>query len=107
MNEPLSSSLGRIRTEAKIRQAELIRDHPASEERIDEARKMIRAVLYEFAVGKIEFDDRDEILQMLQFARKTCIIQPEEPIATYQDEQVERGIRDEIPKKQQTFFFMP
>jgi len=49
--------------------------------------------------------ERQRILDILQFARTTCIIRPEEPITTYQDEQVMQA--EERPKTQQTLLFKP
>ena len=72
---------------------------------MEEARKLIHAALYEFALGKITAEERQRILDILQFARTACVVSPEEPIATRQDEQ-------EVPKEtrrknQQTFLFRP
>lgn len=110
MTESLSSILSRMRIESVIEQAVFIRDCSKSdcysfEERTKEARKLIHAVLYDCALGKISDEDRRRILDILQFARTTCVIRPEEPIATYQDE--EAVAEPDRPKKQQTFFFMP
>ena len=99
-----------MRMESVVRQAKFIRDFWQAdgysfEERTNEARKLIHAVLYDFALGKITAEERERILDILQFARTQCIIRPEEPIATYQDE--ETVSEEDRPKKQQTFFFMP
>jgi len=110
MTESLSSILRQMRMETLGRQAEFIRDCWQAdcysfEERTDEARKLIHSVLYDFSLGKITAEERERVLDILQFARTTCIIRPEEPIVTYQDE--EATPEEERPKKQQTFFFMP
>jgi len=110
MTESLSSVLRQMRMESLVRQAEFIRDCWQAdccglEERTDEARKLIQALLYDFALGKITAEERGRVLDILQFARTTCIIRPVEPIATYQDEAAIS--EEERPKKQQTFVFMP
>lgn len=109
MTESLSSILSRMRMQSLLEQAAFVRDSCESgysrEERTAEARKLIHAVLYDFALGKITEEDREQILDILQFARTSCVIRPEEPIATYQDE--EALPEPDRPKKQQTFFFMP
>ena len=110
MTESLSSVLRQMRMESLVRQAEFIRDCWQADcyslqERTDEARKLISAVLYDFALGKITAEERQRILDILQFAKTTCIIRPEEPIATYQDEETVPD--EERPKKQQTFLFKP
>ena len=75
------------------------------EERTNEGRKLIRAVLYDFALGKITAEERQRILDILQLTRTTCVVRPEEPIAAYQDEQVVQA--EGRPKIQQTFLFKP
>jgi len=110
MTESLCSVLRQMRMESLVRQAEFIRDCWQADcyslqERTDEARKLISAVLYDFALGKITAEERERVLDIVQFARTTGIIRPEEPIVTYQDE--EAIPEEERPKKQQTFFFMP
>ncbi|MBC8875348.1 MAG: hypothetical protein H8E44_38480 [Planctomycetes bacterium] len=110
MAESLSSVLSRMRIESLLEQAMFIRDCSKSdcysfEMRTKEARKLIHAVLYDSALGKIGEEDRRRILGILHFARTSCVIRTEEPIATYQDEEV--VAETDRPKKQQTFFFMP
>ncbi len=110
MTEPLSSVLSRMRMQSLLEQATFVRDSCGSEcyslkERTEEARKLIHAVLYDFALGKITREDRERVLDILQFARTSCVIRPEEPIATYQDD--EAIPEPDRPKRQQTFFFMP
>jgi len=110
MTESLSTILSRMRTQSLFEQATFIRDSCKSdcysfEERTEEARKLIYAVLYDSALGKITEEDRQRILDILHFARTSCVIRPEEPIATYQDE--DAVAEPDRPKKQQTFFFMP
>ena len=110
MTESLSDVLRHMRTKSLVQQAEFIRDCCQAEcysfeQRTDEARKLVHAVLYDFALGKITAEERQRILDILQFAKTTCIIRPEEPIATYQDEETVPD--EERPKKQQTFMFKP
>ena len=62
-------------------------------------------MLYEFALGKFSVEERQRVLDVLQFSKTTCIIRPEEPIATYQDEQVMQAKKR--PKTQQTLLFKP
>lgn len=106
MCETLASSLRVIRLDAMRSQAQAIRDYPDSDERTEEARKLIHAVLYDFALGRISDEEREQILDVLHFARKPCTICPDEPISTFLDED-DRAPGDERPKVQQTFFFMP
>ena len=71
-----------------LREAEIIRDHAACGERIEEARRLIRFVLYEFALGKIDASARDRILDVLQFAAEPPQVIHEQPVPAYQDEGV-------------------
>jgi hypothetical protein len=110
MTESLSAVLSRMRVQSLVEQAEFIRDccesHGYSfDERKKEARKLIHAVLYDYALSKITERDRQRILEILQFARTGCVIRTEQPIATYQDE--ETPPEPDRPKKQQTFSFIP
>jgi len=116
MAESLSSVLRQMRMESLFRQAEFIRDCWQAdcytlEERTEEARGMIRAVLYERALGQIDDTEKQRIVEILQFAKTPCTIEAQQPIPAYQDEEAERKILEEtgkdVPKKQQTFFFMP
>ena len=107
MSESLANSLRLIRIDSLLRQAEAIRDYSDSEEKTEEARKLIRFVLYEFALGRLDADTRHQILRVLNFARTRPVVIHEEPIGTYQDDEARRELQEQTPKKQQTFFFMP
>lgn len=107
MSKTLASSLRQIRIDAMRSESQAIRDYRDSDERTEEARKMIRFVLYEFALGRLDGDTRDKILRVLNFARTRPVVIHEEPIPTYQDDEARRDLQENIPKKQQTFFFMP
>jgi hypothetical protein len=84
--ESLPSALERHRLEFLLHQAETVRDYPDCAARMEEARKMIRSVLYEFALGRLPAETRDQILAVLQFGRTRPILINEEPIPAYQDE---------------------
>ena len=86
--ESLASILERHRLESLLREAEIIRDYTASGEQIEEARKLIRFVLYEFALGKIDASARDRILDVLHFAAERPRVIHEQPVPAYQDEGV-------------------
>jgi hypothetical protein len=107
MTQSLASSLRRARIDALLSQAEMIRDHRDCGQRTEEARKMIRSVLADFALGKMTEHERQQILDVLSFARTPCIIETLQPVTTFQDEEIERQIETDLPKKQQSFFFMP
>jgi hypothetical protein len=111
MSKSFVAILERLKTEAMLRQAEAIRDYPDCSERTEQARQMIRRVLYESALGTMTNDNRQQILDVLQLARSPCSIEPSQPIPTFQDERtLDEALKDagqEIPKKQRTFFFMP
>ena len=107
MSQTLADTLHLIRIDALVRQAEAIRDSSDSDDRLEEARKMIRTVLYESALGRIDPDTRHQILGVLNFARTRPVVIQQQPIPTYQDDEAQREFQEDIPKKQQTFFFMP
>jgi len=107
MSGTLAETVRLLRIDALMRQAETIRDFSECDEGLEEARKTIRAVLYEFALGRMDANTRDQILGVLEFARTRPIVIRQEPIPTYQDNEARRELREDIPKKQQTFFFMP
>ena len=116
MNESLSSVLRLMRMESFSEQAQFIHDCWQAEcysfeERTDEARKLISAVLYERALGRIDDEEKYRVLEKLQSARTPCTIETQEPVPTYQDEEAEKKVLQEdgkdMPKKQQKFFFMP
>lgn len=68
--ESLAEILQRHRLDARIREAEIIRDYPSGDERTEEARKLVRFTLYDFAVAKIDAAVRDRILGLLDFAHE-------------------------------------
>jgi len=68
--ESLAEILQCHRLEARIRDAEIIRDYPPGDERTEEARKLVRFTLYDFAVAKIDAAVRDRILGLLDFAHE-------------------------------------
>ncbi len=111
MTESLSAILRRHRVNSLVDQAKLIRDFPDADQRIVEARKMIYAVLYDRALGKIDDQEKQQVLENLQFASVPCTLESLEPLPSYQDEEavtkflVEQG--KDFPTNQQTFFFMP
>jgi len=111
MTESLSAILRRHRVNSLIDQARLIRDFPDVDQRIVESRKMIQVLLYDRALGEIDDQEKQRVLENLRFARVPCTIEGLEPLPSYQDEEAEKRIREEegkdLPKKQQTFFFMP
>jgi len=111
MTESLSAILRQHRVNSLIEQAKFIRDFPDADQRIAEARKMIQALLYDRALGKIDDDEKQRVLENLHFARLPCTLERLEPLPTYQDEEAEKKVMEEegndLPKKQQTFFFMP
>jgi hypothetical protein len=86
--ESLASILERHRLESLLREAEILRDHAACGERIEEARKLFRFVLYEFALGKIDTSARDRIRDVLHFAAERPRVIHEQPVPAYQDEGV-------------------
>jgi hypothetical protein len=86
--ESLASILERHRLESLLREAEMIRDHASCGGRMEEARKLIRFVLYEFALGKIDASARDRLLDVLHFAAERPRVIHEQPVPAYQDEGV-------------------
>jgi len=111
MTESLSAILRRHRVNSLVDQASLIRDFPDADQRIVEARKLIYAVLYDRALGKIDDQEKRRVLENLDFAKMPCTLESLEPLPSYQDEEAEKKVLEEegkdLPKKQQTFFFMP
>lgn len=69
MSETLAETLHRLRIETMLRQAQIIRDHPPSEERSREARRLLYGVMYDHALGRLSDDERERILCLLDFAR--------------------------------------
>lgn len=107
MSRTLAETVRLLRIDALMRQAETIRDFSPCDDRLREARKMIRAVLYEFALGRMDAKTREQILSVLEFARTRPVVIRQDPIPTYQDDEAQRELQEDVPKKQQTFFFMP
>ena len=69
MSETLAEGLHRLQIEALLRQAQIIRDHPPGEERSREARKLLYGVMYDHALGRLSYDEREQILSLVDFAR--------------------------------------
>ena len=69
MSQTLAEILHRQKIDALVRQAETIRLHPAGEERSREARKLIYAVMFDHALGRLSHAEREQILGLLDFAR--------------------------------------
>jgi hypothetical protein len=69
MSETLSDLLRRFRIETLVRQAEIIRDFPETEERTKEAAKLIYTVMYDHALGRLTHAEKAQILQTVDFAR--------------------------------------
>lgn len=111
MTESLSAILRRHRVDSLIQQARLILDFPDADQRIVESRKLIQALLYDRALGKINDDEKQCVLENLQFARVPCTLESLQPLPAYQDEEAEKQVLHRegktLPKKQQTFLFMP
>lgn len=77
MSETLAEILHRQQIEGLVRQAEAIRMHPPGEERSREARKLIYAVMFDHALGRLSHAEREQILGGLDFARDYHV--PESP----------------------------
>ncbi|HPM83877.1 MAG TPA: hypothetical protein PLF81_24390 [Candidatus Anammoximicrobium sp.] len=69
MSEKLGEALHRLRIETLVRQAQMIHDYPPGEERTGEARKLLYGVLYDHALGRLSYDERERILGLVDFAR--------------------------------------
>jgi len=106
MSEALSETLHRLHIEAQTQQAQAIRDCPNLDDRMEQARRMIRAIMYDFALSKISMDERRKLFGILHFAWEPCHICPDEPIHTFQDEEVEDAV-DDSPKRQLLLPFDP
>ena len=91
MTESLSAILRRHRVNSLVEQARLIREFPDADQRIAEARKMIPAVLYDRALGKIDDQEKQRVLENLQFARVACTVESLEPLPAYQDDEAEKS----------------
>ena len=77
MSETLAEILHRQQIEARVRQAETIRMHPPGEEHSREARKLLYAVMFDHALGRLSHAEREQILGRLGFARDFHV--PESP----------------------------
>lgn len=86
--DSLAAILERHRFDAMLREASVIRDYPECRERLDEAGKMIRFLLYEFALGRLDAGDRDRILDLLHFASEPVNLVHKHPIWVVQDDGV-------------------
>jgi hypothetical protein len=86
--ESLAAVLERHRLDARIREAEIIRDYPPGDERTHEARKLVRFTLYDFAVAKIDAAVRDQILGLLEFAHEPLQVVWDQPIHVSRDAEV-------------------
>ena len=106
MSGTLADTLHRLRIESLIQQAHAIHDWVDRDDRREQARQMIRAVMLDFSLGKISTHEREKLLGILRFAQEPCRVRREEPIPTFQDEQVVDR-RDESPKKQLLLPFHP
>jgi len=69
MSETLSDRLRQFRIESLIREAEMIRDEPPGPQRAKEARSLIYTVMYKYALGQLSHGEREQILQIVAFAR--------------------------------------
>jgi hypothetical protein len=69
MSESLSQRLQRFRIQNMIREAEMIRDDPPSQQRSKEAASLIYTVMYQHALGRLSNAEREQILQIVNFAR--------------------------------------
>lgn len=66
--QPLRDALRARRVQARIADAEFIRDYPDSPERREEAERHVRDAMYECTLGHITDDERARILHILAFA---------------------------------------
>jgi hypothetical protein len=76
MTETLATILHRQKIEALVRQAETIRMHPSGEDRSREARKLIYAVMFDHALGRLNYAEREQVLETLDFARDFHVPEP-------------------------------
>ena len=67
-SSPLTETLRRRRFEAMQADAELARDHPDGDERMQEAKRLVREAMYCQTLGRITLAERDRILDTLSFA---------------------------------------
>ncbi len=76
MSDTLSERLRRLRFETFVREAEMIRDHPAGSERLKEANSLIYTVMYQCALGQLTYAEKERILGIISFAREHHIPAP-------------------------------
>jgi hypothetical protein len=69
MSETLAKILHRQQIEALVRQAETVCAYQPGKERLREARKLIHGVMFDHAVGRLSHAEREQILELLSFAR--------------------------------------
>lgn len=67
-SSPLAETLRRRRFEAMQGDAELARDHHEGDERMREAKRLVREAMYCQTLGRITLAERDLILDTLSFA---------------------------------------
>jgi hypothetical protein len=70
MSESLSERLRCLRVETLVREAEIIRDHPAGNERLKEANSLIYTVMYQRTLGQLTYAEKEQILGIIDFARE-------------------------------------
>ena len=80
MNESLSERLRRFRIQTLVREAEMIRDDPPSQLRSKEAASLIYTVMYQHAVGSLSNAEREQILQIVSFARDYHTPEQQKPL---------------------------
>lgn len=67
-NRSLAAELAAERTASLIRQATIVRDWPDGPDRAEQAKKLIRAALVEWATGRISQETESQIYTILNFA---------------------------------------
>jgi hypothetical protein len=53
-----------------LREAEIIRDYPAGSERLKEANSLVYTVMYQCALGRLTYGEKEQILGIIDFARE-------------------------------------
>lgn len=79
MSDSLSERLQRFRIQSLIHEAEMIRDDPPSQLRQEEAASLVYTVMYQHALGRLSNAEREQILQIVSFARDFHAPQQQEP----------------------------
>ena len=79
MSESLSERLRRFRIQTLIREAEMIRDDPPGQQRSKEAANLIYTVMYQHALGRLSNAEREQVLQIVSFARDYHTPEQQEP----------------------------